>query len=160
MPTPGDWLGLDGKVCVVTGAGGGIGRATALHMAQVGARPVLLDRDADSCAATQDALRAVGVDAPAIQCDVADAKSVTAAAQRCLSEVGPADILVNNAGLLRAGPLASLPVEEWNRLLSVNLTGYFLCAQAFGAQMLERKAGAIVHIASIASRFPQPASGA
>ena len=160
MTQPQDWLGLAGKLCVVTGAGGGIGRAVALNMAKVGARLVLLDRDPATCGETQAALRAIGTEAPCIACDVSDTESVTAAAARSLALAGPADILVNNAGLLRPGPLATLPLEEWNRLLAVNVTGYFLCAQAFGQQMLERKSGALVHIASIASRFPQGFSGA
>jgi len=156
MTDTANYLGLAGKVCAVTGAGGGIGRAVALAMAVAGARPVLLDRDAATCAETAAALAVVGVEAPCIACDVSDPTSVTAAAK----QAGPVDILVNNAGLLRPGPIATLPLEEWNRLLSVNLTGYFLCAQAFGAGMLERKSGALVHIASIASRFPQGWSGA
>jgi NAD(P)-dependent dehydrogenase (short-subunit alcohol dehydrogenase family) len=151
-----DYLGLAGKVCAITGAGGGIGRAVALGMAKSGARPVLLDRDPATLAETAAALKAIGVDAPCLPCDVADPASVTAAA----AAAGPCDVLVNNAGLLRPGPLADLPLEEWNRLISVNLTGYFLCAQAFGKAMIERKSGAIVHIASIASRFPQGFSGA
>jgi NAD(P)-dependent dehydrogenase (short-subunit alcohol dehydrogenase family) len=151
-----DFLGLAGKVCAVTGAGGGIGRAVALALSEVGAHPVLLDRDTEACAATAAALAEIGVTAQSIACDVSDPTSVTEAAKAA----GPCDVLVNNAGLLRPGPLATLPLEEWNRLLSVNLTGYFLCAQAFGAAMLERGSGAIVHIASIASRFPQGFSGA
>ena len=151
-----DWLGLSGKLCAITGAGGGIGRAVALAMVRVGARVVLLDRDLETCAETQAAVRALGVEAPCIPCDVSDPASVTAAA----AAAGPVDVLVNNAGLLRPGPIATLALAEWNQLLSVNLTGYFLCAQAFGAQMLERKSGALVHIASIASRFPQGFSGA
>ncbi len=63
-------------------------------------------------------------------------------------------------GILRAGPLSSISVEDWNRVLTVNMTGYFLCAQAFGQGMLAKGKGAIVHVASIASRFPQAASGA
>ncbi len=155
MTDAADYLGLAGKTCTVTGAGGGIGRAVALAMAQAGARPVLLDRDAGSCAETAAALAEIGVSAPCIACDVADPSSVTAAAKAA----GPCDVLVNNAGVLQPGPLATLSLEAWNRLLSINLTGYFLCAQAFGATMLERRSGAIVHIASIAGRHPQAASG-
>ena len=151
-----DYLGLSGKVCVVTGAGGGIGRAVALAMARAGARPVLVDRDAATCAETAAALSGMGVEAACLTCDVADPASVTAAAKA----TGPCDILVNNAGLLTPGPLATLPLEDWNRLLSVNLTGYFLCAQAFGQGMLARKSGAVVHIASIAARHTQGYSGA
>jgi NAD(P)-dependent dehydrogenase (short-subunit alcohol dehydrogenase family) len=151
-----DWLGLSGKIAAITGAGGGIGRAVALGLARVGAKPILLDRDMTTCAETQAQLQAMGVDAPAIACDIADAARVKAAAE----QAGPVDILVNNAGILRAGPLASISLEAWNRVLSVNVTGYFLCAQAFGQGMLAKGKGAMVHVASIASRFPQAASGA
>ncbi|MGE0224122.1 MAG: SDR family NAD(P)-dependent oxidoreductase [Acetobacteraceae bacterium] len=155
-----DWLGVAGKVAVVTGAGGGIGRAVALALARAGAKPVLLDRDDASREETRALLQGEGIDAPSIACDVGEQASVQEAAARSLREAGPCAILVNNAGLLRPGPLATLSLEEWSRLLAVNLTGYFLCAQAFGTQMLQEKSGAIVHIASIASRHPQGYSGA
>src|SRR6185312_8945883 len=151
-----DWLGLSGRVCAITGAGGGIGRAVALEMAEAGAKPVLLDRDAATLDTTAAVLRKRGTEAPCIVCDVSDPASVTEAARRA----GPCDVLVNNAGLLRPGPLATLSLDEWNRLIAVNLTGYFLCAQAFGQAMLDRRRGAIVHIASIAGRHPQGFSGA
>jgi NAD(P)-dependent dehydrogenase (short-subunit alcohol dehydrogenase family) len=156
MTTMTDWLGLQGKIAAITGGGGGIGRAVALGMAKQGVTPVLLDRDMAGCDQTLAVLRLVGVEARAIACDIADPESVRVAAE----QAGPVDILVNNAGILRPGPLASLSLAEWNLLLSVNLSGYFLCAQAFGAGMRERGKGAMVHIASIASRFPQAASGA
>jgi glucose 1-dehydrogenase len=156
--TGSDWLGLAGRLCVVTGAAGGIGRAIAAGLAAAGARLVLLDRDQAAC---DDAARALdGADALPIACDIADADAVAAVAAHALRDAGPCDVLINNAGLLRAGPIATLTLAEWNALLSVNLTGYFLCAQAFGAQMLGRGKGAIVHTASIASRHPQPFSGA
>ncbi len=152
------WLGMAGRCCVVTGAAGGIGRAIAAGLAQAGARLVLLDREQSDC---DDAARALdGVEALAIACDVADPDAVAAVAAHVLRDAGPCDVLFNNAGLLRAGPLATLPAAEWNALIAVNLTGYFLCAQAFGAQMLGKGSGAIVHTASIASRHPQPWSGA
>src|SRR4029077_4738343 len=73
---------------------------------------------------------------------------------------GACDVLVNNAGLLRAGALESLSLDEWNHVLSVNLTGYLLCAQAFGKQMLAARHGSMVHVASVAAHHPQPRSGA
>lgn len=151
-----DWLGLKGRLAVVTGAGGGLGRAIAAAFAAAGARLVLLDQDAARC---RDTAEQVGGGAVSLGCDVADPASVAAAAERAQA-LGGADVLVNNAGLLRPGPIATLALEEWNRLIGVNLTGYFLCAQAFGRQMLEKKRGALVHVASIASRHPQPWSGA
>jgi NAD(P)-dependent dehydrogenase (short-subunit alcohol dehydrogenase family) len=154
-----DWLGLKDRVCVVTGAGGGIGRAVALGMAEAGAAVVLLDKDEPSCQATAERVRPTGVRTLALACDIANPDSI-AAAERASRAIGPCDILVNNAGMLRAGSLATVPLDEWNLLLSVNLTGYLLCAQAFGKGMIERGRGAIVHTASIAGSNPQTFSGA
>jgi len=155
-----DWLGLAGKTAAITGAGGGIGRALAVNFAQVGVRVVLLDRSAaDANESAQDVERAGGA-AHVVACNVADPDNVAAAAEQSISAFGPVDILVNNAALLRPGSLDTLSFAEWNALLSVNLTGYFLCSQAFGAQMRARNEGAIVHIASISGSHPQGASGA
>jgi NAD(P)-dependent dehydrogenase (short-subunit alcohol dehydrogenase family) len=154
-----NWLGLRGKVCVVTGAGGGIGRAVAMGMAEAGASVVLLDNNFENCRATADALEPTGARTLAVACDIADADSV-AAAERAAQAVGPCDVLVNNAGMLLAGPLATVSLEDWNRLMAVNLTGYLLCAQAFGKAMIERGRGAIVHTASIAGSNAQGFSGA
>lgn len=154
-----DWLGLRGRVCVVTGGGGGIGRAVALAMAEAGASVVLLDKDAATCRAAEEAARTLGANVLAVACDTANAESV-AAAERASRTIGPCDILVNNAGILRPGSLATVTLDDWNLLLSVNLTGYLLCAQAFGKAMIERRRGAIVHTASIAGGKAQAFSGA
>ena len=153
------WLGLKDRVCVVTGAGGGIGRAVALGMAEAGASVVLLDKDEERCRGTAEVLRPIGPRTLALACDIADPQSV-AAAEHASRAIGPCDILVNNAGVLLPGSLATVPLEEWNLLLSVNLTGYLLCAQAFGKAMIERGRGAIVHTASIAGSNAQGFSGA
>ena len=149
------WLGLAGKVCVVTGGAGGLGRAIGAAFVAQGARVALLDRDAAGVAAAAAEIGALGV-----VCDTGDGAAVLAAAGRVGAEMGPADVLVNNAAILRPGPLATLKLAEWNAMLAVNLTGYLLCAQAFGAGMRDRGDGAIVHIASIAASFPQGQSGA
>jgi NAD(P)-dependent dehydrogenase (short-subunit alcohol dehydrogenase family) len=154
-----DWLGLKDRVCVVTGAGGGIGRAVALGMAEAGASVVLLDNDEERCRATAEVLRPSGARTLAVACDIANPQSV-AAAEHASRVIGPCDILVNNAGMLLPGSLATLSLEAWNLLLSVNLTGYLLCAQAFGKAMIERGRGAIVHTASIAGSNAQGFSGA
>ena len=154
-----DWLGLKDRVCVVTGAGSGIGRGVALAMASAGAALVLLDKDATKCEATAEALRPTGARALAVPCDIAEPSSVIAA-ERASRTIGPCDILVNNAGMLLPGSLATVSLEDWNLLLSVNLTGYLLCAQAFGRAMIERGRGAIVHTASIAGSNAQAFSGA
>lgn len=151
------WLGLERRVCVVTGAAGGLGRAIAAGFARAGAQVVLLDRDvADMSDFADDA----GPAPLAIPCDVSDPASVEAAAAASEAAVGPAAVLVNNAALLRPGPLETLPLAEWNALLSINLTGYFLCAQAFGRQMRRRAGGSLVHVASISGTHAQGFSGA
>jgi glucose 1-dehydrogenase len=160
MATTPDWLGLAGKLAVVTGGAGGIGRATAASFVEVGAAVALLDREAAAAEAFAQELSAKGGRAIGLGCDIADPASVQAAAKAVADRMGPADVLVNNAGILRPGALDSIGLAEWNALLAVNLTGYLLCAQAFGRAMRERKAGAIVHIASIAASNPQPRSGA
>jgi len=158
---PSSWLGLEGRTCVITGAGGGIGRATALAFAAAGARVALLDRDKASLAETAARLVAQrGPEFVAVPCDVTDAASVAAAAETAERAAGRASILVNNAGILRPGTLATISLADWNALMSVNLTGYFLCAQAFGRQIRAGGGGALVHIASIAGSEPQGASGA
>ena len=153
-----DWLGLAGRVAIVTGAGGGMGRASAASLAAAGCRVACLDRDV---ANARETVAGIGEAALAIACDVSDPEAVAAAAAESLAAFGPADILVNNAGMLRPGPLATLPPAEWNALLSVNLTGYFLCAQAFGRQMREAgRGGTLVHVASVAAHHATACGGA
>lgn len=159
-PTTADWLGLSDKLAVVTGGAGGIGRAVATSLVAVGCGVALLDRDAEAAAAFAAELQAGGARALGLGCDIAEEASLRAAAAEVLARMGTPDVLVNNAGILRPGPLADLPLEEWNAVLAVNLNGYLLAAQAFGAAMRARGAGAIVHIASIAASNPQPRSGA
>ena len=120
-----DWLGLRDRVCVVTGAGGGIGRAVALGMAEAGASVVLLDKDEGRCQATAEVLRPTGARTLALACDIANPQSV-AAAEHASRAIGPCDILVNNAGMLLPGSLATVPLEEWNLLISINLTNNLL----------------------------------
>lgn len=156
--------GLPGRVCVVTGAGSGIGRGIALALAKEGGRIAVLDLNAAGASATAAQITAMGGQAQAFTCDTSDAASVAAAAAQCATAFGPCDVLVNNAGILRPGALDVLTLEEWNKVLSVNLTGYFLCAQTFGRQMRGKTAdmsgGVLVHIASIAAEHVTAMAGA
>lgn len=154
-----DWLGLSGRTAIVTGAAGGMGHAIAESFVAAGATVALLDRDEAGATRLAEALSRQGGKAFAAGCDIADAAAVRRAVDAARDALGPADILINNAGLLRPGPLAELPLAEWNALLAVNLTGYLLCAQAARPGMIARGAGAIIHIASIAASNPQPRSG-
>ena len=159
-PSGADAFAIAGRVCVVTGAGSGIGRAIAMAMAREGARVVVLARNPLGSAQTVRDITGAGGQAAAIDCDTSDAASVAAAAKHSAGIFGPCDVLVNNAGILRSGALDTLSLEDWNEVLAINLTGYFLCAQAFGAQMRAQGKGALVHIASIAADHATSLGGA
>ncbi len=157
---PPDWLGLSGRVCVVTGGGGGIGRATALSLAAAGARVAAIDLDERGLETTRAELRAFGTGHFIGRCDTANAESVAGVAEAVEKSLGPCQVLVNTAAVLRPGGLDNLTLAEWNAVLSVNLTGYFLCAQSFGRQMRTLGGGSLVHVASIAGSHAQGQSGA
>jgi NAD(P)-dependent dehydrogenase (short-subunit alcohol dehydrogenase family) len=153
------WIDLRGKVAVVTGAGSGIGRGIALGLAAVGANVVVLDRNEAGAAVAVEIRRSEGR-AEFFVCDVTSDVSVERVARQVAAEVGSPTILVNNAGTMLPGGLDATSLTDWEQILSLNLTGYLRCARMFGAPMLEQRAGAIVHVASIAASFPQSYSGA
>ncbi len=158
-----DISGLAGRVCVVTGGGSGMGRAIALALAKEGAKVAVLDLNTAGATETAAMITGNGGQAVALTCDTADAASVAQAAARSAASLGLCDVLVNNAGILRPGPLDTLALDLWNKVLAVNLTGYFICAQAFGRQMRDKKStagGAMVHSASIAADHATANAGA
>jgi len=155
------WLGLNGQTVVITGAGGGIGRAMAISFALAGADVALLDlREADAHATAKEVKAACNVRVATIPCDTSNPSSVAEAAKASLEALGPCNVLVNNAGMMGPATLDTLSSADWNSLLAVNLTGYLLCAQTFAKQMRSSNKGALVHVSSIAGSHPQPASGA
>src|SRR5258708_21152554 len=154
-----DWLGLAGRVCVVAGAGGGIGRAGASSLARAGARVAAIDRDQRGLEVTGTELRDLGCEHVIARCDTSSAESVAAASEASLKSLGSCSVLVNTAAVLRPGALEPLSLAEWNAVLSVNLTGYFLCAQIFGRQMRGLGRGSLIHVASIAGSRAQGHSG-
>lgn len=139
-------LPLGGQVAAVTGGAGGIGRACAQALIEAGAVVVVLDRDADAAGRVAAGL---GEGAEAVGIDVTDPASVDAAFARIAAAHDRLDILVNNAGIAIRKPTLEIAVDDWQRVIDVNLTGCFLCAQAAGRLMVARKGGAIVNIASI-----------
>ena len=155
-----NWLGLSGRVCVVTGGGGGIGRATALSFAHAGARVAAIDLDERGLEVTRAELGKLGAGHVIARCDTSDVESVTAASATIEKSLGPCQVLVNTAAVLRPGALETLSLAEWNAVLAVNLTGYFVCAQVFGRQMRTLGRGSLVHVASIAGSHAQGQSGA
>ncbi len=155
-----DWLGLSGRVCVVTGGGGGVGRAVAASLARAGARVAAIDRDERGLEVTAAELYELGCEHVIVPCDTSNAESVAAASETTLKSLGPCSVLVNAAAVLRPGGLENLSLAEWNAVLSVNLTGYFLCAQIFGRHMRKLGRGSLIHVASIAGSHAQAQSGA
>ena len=141
---------LTGKVAIITGGGSGLGRQMAGALAEMGADVVLCARKADRCEEAAAELSKLGVRALGLRCDVTVADDVRAMVERTKAELGSVDILVNNAGRAWGAPAASMAVEDWRRVLDVNLTGAFLCAQAAGNVMIAQGGGKIINIASTA----------
>jgi 3-oxoacyl-[acyl-carrier protein] reductase len=146
---------LSGKVALVTGAGGGIGRATVTRLAAEGAAVVVADLKGYS--PVVDAVRAAGGRALGVELDVTSSQSARTAVQEAVAQFGGLHILVNNAGIDQRGLLEELTERDWDRLLAVNLKGPFLCSQA-AAKHLEG-GGAIVNVASLAGRSSSPLQG-
>lgn len=158
---PTAWLGLAGRVCVVTGAGSGIGAETARQFAVAGALVAVVDRDEDAAAQVAAEIERSGGRALGVAADVGRADAVAAAASRIEAELGPCRVLVNNAAIRHREPLLDMSLEGWNGVLAVNLTGALLCAQAFARQMVKAgEGGSIVHIGSILGHNPQMGGGA
>ena len=155
-----DWLGLSGRVCVVTGGGGGIGRAVASSLARAGARVAAIDLDERGLEVTRAELLELSRDHLVARCDTSNADSVAAASGTIEKALGSCGVLVNTAAVLRPGGLENLSLAEWNAVLSVNLTGYFICAQIFGRHMRKLGRGSLVHVSSIAGSHAQAQSGA
>jgi NAD(P)-dependent dehydrogenase (short-subunit alcohol dehydrogenase family) len=150
-------LGLKGWVAIVTGAGRGIGRATALALAKEGASVVLAARSLNEIESTAGEIRqrratggAGGV--LAMACDVTSEVQVTAMITRTIEEYGRIDVLVNNAGYSKQCPIADLSVEELRRALDVNLVGTFLCCKAVLPTMKRQGNGRIVNVVSGAGK--------
>jgi 3-oxoacyl-[acyl-carrier protein] reductase len=143
---------LEGRSALVTGGGSGIGRACALRLAQEGARITIGDiRDA-AAAKTVAMVREAGGEASALHCDIGDEAQVAALTAAAVRTYGGVDILVANAGISTRAPLHELSLEDWERVLRVNLTGTFLCARAAVRQMLgQGRGGSIVTIGSVQS---------
>lgn len=147
-------------VVVVTGAGRGLGASTAHHLAARGAAVAVLDLDDDAAHVVAGEVKGRAGSAIAVTCDVGDPTSVHEAVTDVVAAFGRVDGLVNNAGVIGFQRLEDLEVAEWQRLVAVNLTGTFLCTQAFGRVMIRQRSGSIVNIASVAGGAPQPNSGA
>lgn len=141
---------LSGKVALVTGAGSGLGRAFAHGLGAFGARVICADRNELWAQETVNLLAGAGAEAEPLGVDVTDPDSVAGMAAKLAASPGRVDILINNAGIATKPALVhEMPVEDWDRLMAVNLRGVFLCTRAILPIMLTRTRGSIINIASI-----------
>jgi NAD(P)-dependent dehydrogenase (short-subunit alcohol dehydrogenase family) len=148
---------LSGKVAIVTGGGSGIGRQMADGLAEAGANLVLCARKAERCEQAAAELEQLDVRALGLGCDVRDPQQIEAVVRRTVDELGGVDVLVNNAGTVWGAAPEDMPLEGWQKVVDVNLTGVFLFAQAAGRVMIERGGGSIVNIASVSGMRGAPA---
>lgn len=141
---------LAGRVSFVTGGGSGIGRAIALRFAAEGSPVVVADIDGDAARAAGQEIVRRGGRALAVAGDVADEAAVELAVMAALAEMGHIDILANVAGIWIGGSVTEISVADWDRVIAVNLRGAFLCSRAVLPQMVRRRHGVIINMASIA----------
>ncbi len=149
---------LENKVAIVTGAATGIGQAIAIGTAREGAS-VVIDYvgGPDAPAATVKQIEAAGGKALAVAADVSKPDQVANLIQQTISAYGKLDILVNNAGIEHKHPITEFPLDQWNQIIAVNLTGPFLCAQAAAKQMISQNIqGRIINISSVHEDLAMP----
>jgi gluconate 5-dehydrogenase len=149
---------LSGRVALVTGGSRGLGEEIAEGLAEAGASLMLLARREQWLAPTVDAMKQRGFRCEGALCDVSKPAEIDAVVKQTLATYGQIDILVNNAGVTWGAPAETMPFDKWQQVLDVNLTGAFLFSQACGREMIKRKYGRIINVASIAglkSSMPQ-----
>ena len=138
-----------GKTAIVTGAGNGIGRATALAFAHFGANVAVIDRDVDAAIGTCESNSHDGGRMKPWRCDVAAETDVRATVEGVLEEFSQVDILFNNAGINRRIPLRDWTAADWNEVIAVNFVGSFCVARAVGEHMIQRRTGSIINMSAL-----------
>ncbi len=150
MPNIRKLFDLSGRVALVTGGSRGLGREIAEGLAEAGASLMLAARREQWLTPTVAEMKAAGYVCEGMVCDVTNPEQVDAVVQRTLELFGGIDVLVNNAGVTWGAPIEEMPLEKWQTVLNVNLTGAFLFSQRAGRVMLARNGGAIINVASVA----------
>jgi len=151
---------LNNQVALVTGAGQGIGKAAAMALAAAGAHVVVADIDQQKAEATADAILARQKKALAVQADVGDLAEIDRMVRQTLDRFGQIDVLLNNAGVTRRADIMDLTEADWDRIHRVNAKGVFFCLQRVAREMIPRRSGRIINIASIAGKGYEGASNA
>ena len=150
MPSLTDLFDLSGRVAIVTGGSRGLGEEMAEGLAEAGASLMICARREQWLAPTLESFRGRGFKAEGLTCDVADPNQVQAVVDKTMATYGKIDILINNAGIAWAAEPETMPLDKWQKVIDTNLTGTFLFSQAAGREMLKRRSGCIINIASIA----------
>jgi len=140
---------LSGTVAIVTGASAGLGQGMSLGLAQAGADIVLVDRN--ELAETKKLVESLGRRAVALQVDLKSIDVIPSIIETTMKEFGKIDILVNNAGIIRRTPAAEYSVQDWDDVMNINIRTIFFLSQAVGKEMLKRKRGKIINVASLLS---------
>ena len=151
---------IQGKNAIVTGSGQGIGRATAIALAQEGVNVAVCDLDLTHAGEVAKEIEALGVRAIAVQADVSQEADVKRLFAVTREQLGPVDILVNNAGISPKVPFDEIPCEQFKKVMEVNLLGTFLCCQQAYADMKEKNWGRIINLSSMAGLFGANKAGA
>ena len=146
-------MDLQGQVAIVTGGGRGIGRATALELARMGADVVVAELDRVGADRTAAEVKGLGSRAAAVPTDVTSRADLAKMVERAKSEFGRIDILVNNAGIYRAASTLDITEEHWDAVMTINAKAVFFASQAVLPTMIAQKSGAIVSLASMAGRI-------
>lgn len=147
-------MNFTGRTAIVTGSGSrsGIGRETALNFASKGANVVIADMNLDGAKAVAEEARALGAKAIAVQVNITDEASVKAMMDAAVKEFGKIDILVNNAGITQPKKTLDMTLEDFTRIINVNLVGTFLCSKAVAPLMAKNKYGRIVNLSSVSGK--------
>jgi len=142
---------LEGRVAVITGGSVGLGEQACDALAEAGASVVVAARNLERCERTAERLRSIGAKAIAVKCDVSEPNDIDAMVESALKEFGRIDILINSAGITWGAPAVDYPLEKWQKVMDVNVTGTFLCCQKIGKIMIKQGYGKIINLASVAS---------
>ena len=148
---------IEGKVIVITGASSGLGGAAARHLSEQGATVVLGARRAERIQALASELNTAGGKALAVTTDVTDRDQVEALVDAALKTHGQVDVMINNAGLMPHSPLERLKIDEWDRMIDVNIKGVLYGIAAVLPHMIKRKSGHIINVSSVAGHLVRPA---
>ncbi|MFB4213265.1 3-ketoacyl-ACP reductase [Shouchella sp. JSM 1781072] len=151
---------ISGKVALITGAGRGIGRATAIAFAKEGMHVGLVGRTLENLQNVAEELKAYDVNVAIAAASIEDLESITSAVESIRTELGPIDVLINNAGISKFGGFMDLTPDEWTNIIDVNVKGVYYTTRAVLPEMVERQTGDIINIASTAGQKGAPATSA